>query len=63
MRWRNNCIKLIVSIVMSRYVMLKQQYMKGSQFDKPTEYLKCSKKRFEKLVEQGIIQAHRDEEM
>ena len=48
---------------MSRYVMLKQQYMKGSQFDKPTEYLKCSKKRFEKFVEQGIIQAHRDEEM
>lgn len=27
------------------------------------KYLNCSKERFEKLVEQGIIQAHRDEEM
>lgn len=27
------------------------------------KYLKCSKAKFEKLVEQGIIQAHRDEEM
>lgn len=27
------------------------------------KYLKCSKVKFEKLVEQGVIQAHRDEEM
>lgn len=27
------------------------------------KYLKCSKAKFEKLVEQGTIQAHRDEEM
>lgn len=27
------------------------------------KYLKCTKTEFEKLVEQGIIQAHRDEEM
>ena len=27
------------------------------------KYLKCSKVKFEKLVEQGIIQAHRDEEL
>ena len=27
------------------------------------KYLKCTKPKFEKLVEQGIIQAHRDEEM
>lgn len=27
------------------------------------KYLKCTKERFESLVEQGIIQAHRDEEM
>lgn len=27
------------------------------------KYLKCSKAKFEKLVEQGAIQAHRDEEM
>ena len=27
------------------------------------KYLKCTKSKFEKLVEQGIIQAHRDEEM
>ena len=27
------------------------------------KYLNCSKTRFEKLVEQGVIQAHRDEDM
>lgn len=27
------------------------------------KYLNCSKAKFEKLVEQGVIQAHRDEEM
>ena len=27
------------------------------------KYLDCSKSKFEKLVEEGVIQAHRDEEM